>query len=86
MVDRFARGDSGLGTRGSGSDAGNAFVEEELEAPPGFEPGMELLQSSALPLGDGADQVYVRLAYLGFGEGERPTLRSWLANHSSRVR
>jgi hypothetical protein len=25
-----------------------------LEAPPGFEPGMELLQSSALPLGDGA--------------------------------
>src|SRR5688572_2531734 len=25
-----------------------------LEAPPGIEPGMELLQSSALPLGDGA--------------------------------
>ena len=28
--------------------------EWNLEAPPGFEPGMELLQSSALPLGDGA--------------------------------
>src|SRR5262245_318946 len=27
-----------------------------MEAPPGFEPGMELLQSSALPLGDGADR------------------------------
>jgi hypothetical protein len=27
----------------------------ELEAPPGFEPGMEVLQTSALPLGDGAD-------------------------------
>jgi hypothetical protein len=27
-----------------------------LEAPPGFEPGMEVLQTSALPLGDGADQ------------------------------
>ena len=26
----------------------------ELEAPPGFEPGMEVLQTSALPLGDGA--------------------------------
>ena len=26
----------------------------ELEAPPGFEPGIEVLQTSALPLGDGA--------------------------------
>ena len=26
-----------------------------LEAPPGFEPGVEVLQTSALPLGDGAD-------------------------------
>ena len=25
-----------------------------MEAPPGFEPGMEVLQTSALPLGDGA--------------------------------
>ena len=25
-----------------------------MEAPPGFEPGMEVLQTAALPLGDGA--------------------------------
>ena len=30
------------------------FSEGILEAPPGFEPGMEVLQTSALPLGDGA--------------------------------
>ena len=30
------------------------FSEGKLEAPPGFEPGMEVLQTSALPLGDGA--------------------------------
>ena len=30
------------------------FIEEKLEAPPGFEPGVEVLQTSALPLGDGA--------------------------------
>jgi hypothetical protein len=30
------------------------FRWEILEAPPGFEPGMEVLQTSALPLGDGA--------------------------------
>ncbi len=28
----------------------------ELEAPSGFEPEMEVLQTSALPLGDGAEQ------------------------------
>ena len=28
----------------------------ELEAPPGFEPGVEVLQTSALPLGDGAER------------------------------
>ena len=27
-----------------------------MEAPPGFEPGVEVLQTSALPLGDGADR------------------------------
>jgi integrase len=32
------------------------FVEEKLEAPPGFEPGVEVLQTSALPLGDGASK------------------------------
>jgi hypothetical protein len=26
----------------------------KVEAPPGFEPGVEVLQTSALPLGDGA--------------------------------
>ena len=34
----------------------------ELEAPPGFEPGVEVLQTSALPLGDGADQTIPREA------------------------
>jgi hypothetical protein len=34
---------------------------EKMEAPPGFEPGMEVLQTSALPLGDGA----VRREYRG---------------------
>ena len=32
------------------------IASERLEAPPGFEPGMEVLQTSALPLGDGADR------------------------------
>jgi hypothetical protein len=30
------------------------IVQQKLEAPPGFEPGVEVLQTSALPLGDGA--------------------------------
>jgi hypothetical protein len=29
-----------------------------LEAPPGFEPGMEVLQTSALPLGYGAGRTW----------------------------
>ena len=29
-----------------------------MEAPPGFEPGMEVLQTSALPLGDGALEIF----------------------------
>ena len=37
-----------------GDQASDDFIEERLEAPPGFEPGMEVLQTSALPLGDGA--------------------------------
>src|SRR5690606_15420600 len=36
--------------RGSGGEA----PRSKLEAPPGFEPGVEVLQTSALPLGDGA--------------------------------
>ena len=33
------------------------FIEEKMEAPSGFEPEMEVLQTSALPLGDGADRT-----------------------------
>ena len=32
----------------------DAKLLSRLEAPPGFEPGVEVLQTSALPLGDGA--------------------------------
>ena len=39
-------------------------LNSRLEAPPGFEPGMEVLQTSALPLGDGADQK----GLLGYGQ------------------
>ena len=43
-----------------------------MEAPPGFEPGMEVLQTSALPLGDGAVGVLVRyLREDGAGNGIR---------------
>ncbi len=31
-----------------------SLYQKLMEAPPGFEPGMEVLQTSALPLGDGA--------------------------------
>ena len=45
---------------------------ERMEAPPGFEPGMEVLQTSALPLGDGAVGVLVRyLREDGAGNGIR---------------
>jgi len=32
------------------------WTRDILEAPPGFEPGMEVLPTSALPFGDGADE------------------------------
>jgi hypothetical protein len=32
--------------------------ERKLEAPSGFEPEMEVLQTSALPLGDGAPEGF----------------------------
>ena len=35
-------------------DRTDHFAQESVEAPPGFEPGVEVLQTSALPLGDGA--------------------------------
>ncbi len=34
-----------------GDDPNSRFASEKLEAQPGFEPGMEVLQTSALPLG-----------------------------------
>src|SRR5512137_493602 len=40
------------------------FEEESVEAPSGFEPEMEVLQTSALPLGYGA------VTPLGIGEGK----------------
>ena len=55
------------------------LVGEKMEAPPGFEPGMEVLQTSALPLGDGA----VRTGFSTKGRrwsGKRdsnPRLRPW---------
>ena len=47
-----------------------------MEAPPGFEPGMELLQSSALPLGDGAARL--RTPYI---TGERGVASSRPVDH-----
>jgi hypothetical protein len=41
-----------------------------LEAPPGFEPGMEVLQTSALPLGYGADLNWWGRARDAFREEE----------------
>ncbi len=44
-----------------------------MEAPPGFEPGMEVLQTSALPLGDGAvwRESWPRRENNGAGNGIR---------------
>ena len=48
--------DSAEPTRSYGLTANSpgGYGGEELEAPVGFEPAVELLQSSALPLGHGA--------------------------------
>ncbi len=52
----------------------------KLEAPPGFEPGIEVLQTSALPLGDGADQeCAVRILWLGLPTVAHRPVRSTLA-------
>jgi hypothetical protein len=58
-----------------------------LEAPPGFEPGIEVLQTSALPLGDGAVQVgwmiSSTVATSTFApRALRRTTFLWLANRS----
>jgi hypothetical protein len=46
-----------------------------MEAPPGFEPGMEVLQTSALPLGYGADERWEGEACLAeaLARSRRPT-------------
>ena len=41
-----------------------------MEAPSGFEPEMEVLQTSALPLGDGADRLSRDYATRGEAGGE----------------
>jgi hypothetical protein len=50
-----------------------------MEAPPGFEPGMEVLQTSALPLGYGADleglERSAGLVSHGSGAFRAPTVR-----------
>ena len=70
----------------------------KLEAPPGFEPGVEVLQTSALPLGDGAPKKqhagpaarattrrgqHAREVHLR-ADATADNLR-WLANRSSRL-
>ena len=52
-----------------------------MEAPPGFEPGMEVLQTSALPLGDGAVRTAARtvrgkIEWSGKRDSN-PRLRPW---------
>ena len=57
----------------------------ELEAPPGFEPGIEVLQTSALPLGDGAGWTVRVNGWSTFAAAPlRWTTFAWLANRSSR--
>ena len=51
-----------------------------MEAPPGFEPGMEVLQTSALPLGDGAVRRESQTSMEEEWSGKRdsnPRLRPW---------
>ena len=56
-----------------------------MEAPPGFEPGMEVLQTSALPLGDGANLNITALEkkcnepkrYWSGKRDSNPRLRPW---------
>src|SRR5688500_16253344 len=64
-----------------------------MEAPPGFEPGMEVLQTSALPLGYGAGRdvgwasMRTRLHGGAATAGQpspQPTGEGWLASRSSR--
>ena len=56
-----ARAECSEPKRGAGGKSARSAdpLAPKLEAPPGFEPGMEVLQTSALPLGDGADRMRV---------------------------
>ena len=43
-----------------------------MEAPPGFEPGVKDLQSSALPLGHGALLLVARIVYENYAKMSIP--------------
>ncbi len=64
----------GLPTEARRAGVSGRAGERRLEAPSGFEPEMEVLQTSALPLGYGAR------------DGALVEVEGWLANRSSRWR
>ena len=72
--------------RGRSARRVRQILEENLEAPPGFEPGMEVLQTSALPLGYGAPREGVGLSPYGNrpGIGARPLTASAVESPPSR--
>src|SRR5205085_9565600 len=74
-----SRSRQGLPGRNVGKLAG---ANKSVEAPPGFEPGVEVLQTSALPLGDGAP-LTVRVHLRPTGSGGQPSREGWLASRSS---
>src|SRR3954466_3422215 len=57
-----------------------------LEAPPGFEPGMEVLQTSALPLGDGAGRIVRWSGKLTEGSGRVLDARTTTTAMAGQVR
>ena len=73
----------GIAAPQSGLEAASerAKLLKRMEAPPGFEPGMEVLQTSALPLGDGAvrrDEATARAERGWSGKRDsNPRLRPW---------
>src|SRR3954466_6898168 len=76
-----------FGTNSSGAirsfEPTHAVFRIKLEAPPGFEPGIEVLQTSALPLGDGADWIVPGIL-LPAGAGGKE--RSWSGKRDSNPR
>ena len=60
-----------------------ACIRPKLEAPPGFEPGVEVLQTSALPLGDGAPVAISAMVGL---PSEAPGLGSSILRLQPRAR